>query len=45
MICDPKQATNETVDLHIANNSSLIETNFSINPLFTPIGVTGHLVI
>ena len=43
MICDPKQATNETVELHIANNSFLMETNSGINPVFASIGATGHL--
>ena len=36
---------NDTIDLHINKNSSLMETNSSINPLFAPIGATGHLVL
>ena len=44
MICDPKQATNETVALYTTNNSSLMETNSDINSVFALIGATGHLV-
>ena len=32
------------MDLYIPINSSLMNTNFGSNPLFAPIGVTGHLV-
>ena len=43
MICDPKQTTNEAVDLHTDDNSFLMETNTTINSVFAPIGATGHV--